>query len=960
MSLESGAEFLDLLEKSRLLDEATLQELRQKYGNVEDARALARKLVDKKILTDWQSRYLLSGRHRLMIGQYQLLERFSRQTMGDRFLGRHRQLDRQVDVYLFPADAADNQELFKKFLEQASRVANLDHPHLFHLYDIDQESGRYYIVFEHDDGDSLKNAPRGSFDIRKIADVMEQSLGAIQYAHSHGILHGKLDETQIRVDNKDQACIRNIGLGDMLDRLHEARNEQDEFAVTPQPSDDAVALGRIGQYLLERHVGEGLTDQDKELGQLMKRLASCHGEVSSALEATRNSLRQWIQQYDAANVPAKQGDKPVQATTTPAKPITRQAAPKSRASASAKTQKNRTPAIAALAVTLLLALVGGGYLVLGMLGNGDEDQQARTESSTADASKNDVGSKKSTPSDDAPSSIDDAAQRFDSTNDASTPSPQSADTADPKSDSLETTSAESEVDYGETPAEAESRPDNDPVDQEPVSQKPETTTSEPASDVSFPGAEGLPLVEWSNAESMVGKEAVVFGQIRSVGQSGPFRFMNFTARRSKSISIVIDSREYDISADQLRKTYDEQNILVRGTVEMYERNQTPQIVVTGPDQLRLIDELPQAGQMVSSGNNSSGAGRDGNAVAPSGSGTFDLLGNSLAVPSLDRINPNYEKTLLGKLQIGDSPLGMFLTVPDEAASRPVSFELQRDEATKKRWDVIYAPSSRNDAGPGQTVGQFLLEGDELYFQWLERAELDAAVNALRNCLVELKTPDVSKTLILRAPVQLPAIVLDSKKPQYRERLDIQNLPVAESISVQIVELPKEEFEVQVTQDSYNLNVDQPELSVFFNTIEEQMFFRLHHAVDISGTIKLESALEINSPDAPLYNRASLRRLNDFVYSEQARLSQLNQEAQAWQAPDGQKRDHNRRKKEISAQLEIVNAQVEAFEAAKPVVERLLDRELHYRVFFTVNGIEFDLAVSGAAADTDADDADAEN
>lgn len=951
MSVESGAEFLDLLEKSRLLDDSTMQELRQKYVDVEDARALARKLVDKKILTDWQSRYLLSGRHRLMIGQYQLLERFSRQTMGDRFLGRHRQLDRQVDVYLFPADSADNEELFKKFLEQASRVAGLDHRHLLHLYDIDQESGQYYLVFEHDDGDSLRNAPQGSFDIRKIADVMEQSLGAIHYAHSRDIIHGKLDETQIRVDNKGQACIRNIGLGDILDRLREARNEQDEFAVPPQPADDAVALGRIGQYLLERHVGEGLTDQDKELGKLMKRLTSCHGQVDSELEESRNSLRQWIQQYDAASAPAKQVDQLMQATTTttPAKPATKQATPKSRTPAAAPTQKNSTPLIAALAVTLLLGLVGGGYLVLGMLGNGDGDQQSRAKSATTDTSNNEVANNQSTPSRDVPSSIDDAAKRFDAQDDASTPSPQSADTTDPKSESIDTTAAETEIANGETPAEAESVQESDPLIQEPATAAPGSANS-----VSFPGAEGLPLVEWSNAESIVGEEAVVFGQIRRVGQSGPFRFLNFTARRSNSFTIVIDSREYDISADQLRTTYDEQNILVRGTIELYERNQTPQIVVKGPDQIRVIDELPQAGQMVASGNNSSGGSTvsAGNPAAPSGSGAFDLLGKSLAVPSLDRANPNYEKTVLGKLQIGDSPLGMFLTVPAEAASRAVSFELQRDESTKKRWEVIYTPSSRNDDGPDQTVAQFLLEGDELYFQWMEPAELDATVNALRNCLVELKTPDVSKTLILRAPVQLPPIVLDSKKPHFRERLDILNLPVPESISVQIVELPKDEFEVQFTQDSYNLNVDQPELSVFFNTVEERMFFRLHYVVDISGTIKLESALEINSPDAPIYNRASLRRLNDFIYGEQARLSQLNQEAQAWQAPDGQKRDHNRRKKEISAQLEIVNAQVEAFEAAKPVVERLLDRELHYRVFFTVNGIEFDLAASGSVVESD--------
>ena len=115
---------------------------------------------------------------------------------------------------------------------------------------------------------------------------------------------------------------------------------------------------------------------------------------------------------------------------------------------------------------------------------------------------------------------------------------------------------------------------------------------------------------------------------------------------------------------------------------------------------------------------------------------------------------------------------------------------------------------------------------------------------------------------------------------------------------------------------------------------------------------LDSALYVNSPESPLYNRASLRRLTDLIYAEQARLDQLNQDAQAWQAPDGQKREHNRRKKEISAQLDKVNAQVQAFELAQPVARSLLDREMHYRIFFTVNGIEFDLAISDSGVETD--------
>ncbi len=959
MTVESGAQYLDLLEKSRLLDDATLQGIRQQYADVEDPRALARNLVDNGILTEWQSRFLLSGRHRLMIGQYQLLERFSRQNLGDRFLGRHRQLDRQVDVYLFPPNTDANKEEFSKFLEEAARVAGLDHPHLMHLYDIDQESGRYYLVFEHDDGDSLRNTPQGSFNARQIAGIMEQSLDAIGYAHRNDILHGKLDATQIRVDTKGKVCLRNIGLANLLDRLHQANREQDEFGVPPQAIDDVVALGKVGRSLLQRHVGAALTDSDKALAKMMDDLSSCHADASVTLDASHRALQDWIQNHDAAQAKSQPATSPIatHAAATGAATAAKATGGKVKPAAAAATrQPNKTPLIAAMAVAGLLVLVGGGYLLVNVLGGGDAGQQAKTGDSSGQ--KQQAINQSQTESGNGGSSIDTAAKRFDSSgqDDAADPAPQPADDSKTGSDASQTTGeiARPVETSAETPAKTDATPETDVVAQAPQDEANarETTMPAAAGNVVFPGAGGLPLVDWGDAESHVGDEAVVFGKIRSVGDSGPFRFLNFTARRSNSFTIVIDSRKYEISAGELRKLYDEKNVLVRGKIELYERNQTPQIEVTGPHQLRIIDELPEPGQLVAGGSSTLG-GTDttpGTSSSPGGTGAFDLLGKSLAIPSLDRNDPDFGKTPIGKLQLGENPLGMFLTVPDEASNRPLALELQRDESTKRRWEVLYTPRSRNNDASAQSVGEFLLEGEELFFQWTEREEIDPEINALRNCLLELKTPDASKTVILRAPATVPAIVLDAKKPQFRERLEIRDLPRAESISVQIVELPRDEFEEQFTPQNYDLNVDQPEMAIFFNTVEERRFFRLWHSADIGNSIRLESALQINAPDTPLYNRASLRRLNDMLYAEQARISQLNIDAQAWQAPDGQKRDHNRRKKEISARLDIVNAQVEAYELAKPVAERLLNRELHYRIFFSINGIEFDLAVSGAASD----------
>ena len=118
---------------------------------------MARELVDRQLLKPWQAKYLLGGRHRLKIGSYVLLNRLERDRLGDRFEALHKQLDRKVDLQIFPAEFSQEDRHFQGFLTQAAESAKLDHPHLTHVFDIDREGGRYFLVVEHVDGRPLNS-----------------------------------------------------------------------------------------------------------------------------------------------------------------------------------------------------------------------------------------------------------------------------------------------------------------------------------------------------------------------------------------------------------------------------------------------------------------------------------------------------------------------------------------------------------------------------------------------------------------------------------------------------------------------------------------------------------------------------------------------------------------------------------------------------------------------------------
>ena len=152
MSVKTTEEYFALLEKSGVLADANLADAKSLVPKTPDVREFARLCVTCKWLTDWQARFLMTGRHRLKVGHYRLLDHLPKQDIGDRFRALHHQLDRNVDVWLLPKAAEKNKQLVQQFLQQAALVAELDHPHLLHVYDIDKDSDRYFLVFESEKG----------------------------------------------------------------------------------------------------------------------------------------------------------------------------------------------------------------------------------------------------------------------------------------------------------------------------------------------------------------------------------------------------------------------------------------------------------------------------------------------------------------------------------------------------------------------------------------------------------------------------------------------------------------------------------------------------------------------------------------------------------------------------------------------------------------------------------------
>lgn len=104
--------------------------------------------------------------------------------------------------------------------------------------------------------------------------------------------------------------------------------------------------------------------------------------------------------------------------------------------------------------------------------------------------------------------------------------------------------------------------------------------------------EGLPVVPWEQAAQVKGRMSIVFGQVTNIGHAKTIHFINFTRERGKFTAVVFDKALKKNFTDKLEDSYLKKRIQIRGVVSEFKG--VPQIVVSHPDQITLVESFPEA------------------------------------------------------------------------------------------------------------------------------------------------------------------------------------------------------------------------------------------------------------------------------------------------------------------------------------------------------------------------------
>ncbi len=167
------------------------------------------------------------------LGHYELLEFVGGGGMGRVFRALDTKLDRHVAVKVLPCEQVADPETLQRFRNEARSAARLDHDNIARAYDLGEDRGLSYLVFEFVEGTTIRDLVerRGPLTLADALSYTLQVADALAHAASRGIVHRDVKPSNILVTNEGRAKLIDMGLA-RIQNPHDANDDLTATGVT--------------------------------------------------------------------------------------------------------------------------------------------------------------------------------------------------------------------------------------------------------------------------------------------------------------------------------------------------------------------------------------------------------------------------------------------------------------------------------------------------------------------------------------------------------------------------------------------------------------------------------------------------------------------------------------------------------------------------------------------------------
>lgn len=188
------------------------------------------------------------------VSHYRILEKLGSGGMGEVYRGQDLRLRRDVAIKVLPRLASFDADRLRRFEQEATAAAALNHPNILAVYELGMHEGAPYLVSELLEGETLREQlRRGPLPQRKAVEYGVQISQGLAAAHEKGIVHRDLKPENLVVLKDGRVKILDFGLAKLV--RPEQSPEQNASTLTLQ-TEPGLVLGTVGYMSPEQVQGK--------------------------------------------------------------------------------------------------------------------------------------------------------------------------------------------------------------------------------------------------------------------------------------------------------------------------------------------------------------------------------------------------------------------------------------------------------------------------------------------------------------------------------------------------------------------------------------------------------------------------------------------------------------------------------------------------------------------------------
>ncbi len=162
------------------------------------------------------------------IGRYDITSPIGAGGMGEVFLARDTQLDRNVALKLLAEEFTKNQDRMSRFVQEAKTASALNHPNIIIIHEIGESEGAHFIATEYIEGETLRDLMKDKhLSVEQVIDIGMQAANALAAAHKANIVHRDIKPENIMVRPDGYVKVLDFGLAKLTEKASELNSDSD-------------------------------------------------------------------------------------------------------------------------------------------------------------------------------------------------------------------------------------------------------------------------------------------------------------------------------------------------------------------------------------------------------------------------------------------------------------------------------------------------------------------------------------------------------------------------------------------------------------------------------------------------------------------------------------------------------------------------------------------------------------